>query len=41
MPLLILAKLDEKEIRRLAERVAPEKGWGTVRVSQEVKDCCG
>ena len=40
MPLLILAKLDEKEIRGLAERVAPDMGWDAARISQEVKDCC-
>ncbi|MBI3901741.1 MAG: glycerol-3-phosphate dehydrogenase/oxidase [Nitrosomonadales bacterium] len=36
MPLLILAKLNESELRRLAEMVAPELGWDEATLNQEV-----
>ncbi len=39
MPLLILAKLNTAEIRRLAELVAPALGWDADRVTQEVEAC--
>ena len=37
MPLLILAKLDVAEMRKLAELVAPVLGWDAQRVAQEVQ----
>jgi glycerol-3-phosphate dehydrogenase len=39
MPLLILARLDPAEVRRLAELVAPEMGWDADRIAQEVEAC--
>ncbi|MFH0934453.1 MAG: glycerol-3-phosphate dehydrogenase C-terminal domain-containing protein, partial [Pseudomonadota bacterium] len=39
MPLLILAKLDEQDLRRLAELVAPQLGWDADRVAREVEAC--
>lgn len=39
MPLLILAKLDVNELRRLAEFVAPLLGWDAERVEREVEAC--
>jgi glycerol-3-phosphate dehydrogenase len=40
MPLLILAKLNAAEIRKLAELVAPVLGWDSDRILQEVEACC-
>ncbi|MFZ3017465.1 MAG: glycerol-3-phosphate dehydrogenase/oxidase [Gallionella sp.] len=39
MPLLILARLDEDELRRLAVLVAPVLGWNEERIAQEVVAC--
>ncbi len=39
MPLLILAKLDGKALRRLAETVAVVMGWDEVEISREVEVC--
>jgi glycerol-3-phosphate dehydrogenase len=39
MPLLILAKLDAPDLRRLAELVAPQLGWDADRVAHEVEAC--
>ena len=36
MPLLILAKLDEQALRRIAENIAPLMGWDEARVTAEV-----
>lgn len=40
LPLLILAHLDEVEVRKLAGLVAPELGWDAERVAREVDACC-
>lgn len=37
MPLSILARLDSQNLRRLADRVAPELGWDSDRISREVE----
>jgi glycerol-3-phosphate dehydrogenase len=39
MPLMILARLSEAEIRHLAELVAPAMGWDEDRVTQEAEAC--
>ena len=39
MPLLILAKLDESALRRLAEVVAVVMGWNDAAVNQEIEAC--
>ncbi len=39
MPLLILAKLTESDLLRIAELVAPVMGWGQDRVKYEVETC--
>lgn len=39
IPLLILARLDEDELRRLAVLVAPVLGWDEERIAQEVVQC--
>ena len=39
MPLLILAKLGESDLRRSAELVAPVLGWDAGRVVQEIEAC--
>jgi len=39
MPLLILAKLTESDLVRIAELVAPVMGWGQDRVKYEVETC--
>ncbi len=39
MPLLILAKLDESVLRRLAEAVAPAMGWDEAAINREIKAC--
>ena len=39
MPLMILTRLSEAEIRHLAELVAPAMGWDDDRVTQEVEAC--
>lgn len=39
LPLLILARLDDDELRSLAVRVAPVLGWDAERVAQEVSLC--
>jgi glycerol-3-phosphate dehydrogenase len=39
MPLLILARLGEEELRRLAVLVAPELGWDEERIAREVVAC--
>jgi glycerol-3-phosphate dehydrogenase len=39
MPLLILAKVDENLLRRIAASVAPVLGWDEARVNREVSSC--
>jgi glycerol-3-phosphate dehydrogenase len=39
MPLLILAKLDETALRRIAETVAPVMGWDEAAVAREIEGC--
>jgi len=39
LPLLILARLCEDDLRRLAELVAPEMGWDEERIVREVEVC--
>jgi glycerol-3-phosphate dehydrogenase len=39
MPLLILARLGEEELRRLAVLVAPVLGWDEERIAREVVAC--
>ena len=39
LPLLILARLDESEIRRLARMVAPVLGWDETAIGREVERC--
>ena len=39
MPLLILAKLDESALRRLAETVAAAMGWDETTMNREVETC--
>jgi len=39
MPLLILAKLGESTLRRIAESVAPAMGWDAADISREVASC--
>lgn len=39
MPLLILAKLDENALRRLAEAVAPAMGWDEAAIDREIEAC--
>ncbi|WP_435627434.1 glycerol-3-phosphate dehydrogenase/oxidase [Candidatus Ferrigenium straubiae] len=39
LPLLILTRLNESDLRRLAELVAPVLGWDAGRVAQEVEAC--
>lgn len=39
VPLLILARLDAAELRRLAGLVAPGLGWDEVAIEQEVRAC--
>ena len=39
LPLLILARLGESDLRRLAELVAPALGWDAGRIAQEVEGC--
>jgi glycerol-3-phosphate dehydrogenase len=39
LPLLILTRLDESDLQRLAELVAPALGWDAGRVAQEVGAC--
>jgi glycerol-3-phosphate dehydrogenase len=39
MPLLILAKLSEIPLRRLAETVAPVMGWDEAAINREVASC--
>ena len=39
MPLMILARLSEAEVRHLAELVAPAMGWDEDRVTQEAEAC--
>jgi glycerol-3-phosphate dehydrogenase len=41
LPLLILARLDEIELRRLAVLVASELGWDAERIEREVAACKG
>ena len=40
MPLLILAKLDESVLRRLAETVAAAMDWNQTTIDREVAKCC-
>jgi glycerol-3-phosphate dehydrogenase len=40
MPLLILAKLNENTLRRIAEIVAAVMGWDESVISREVASCC-
>ncbi|MDH4215711.1 MAG: glycerol-3-phosphate dehydrogenase/oxidase [Gallionella sp.] len=39
MPLLILAKLDEDVLRRLARAVAPAMGWDDAAMNREIEAC--
>jgi glycerol-3-phosphate dehydrogenase len=39
MPLLILAKLDEKTLRRIAETVAATMGWDEAAIASEIEAC--
>jgi len=39
MPLLILAKLDESALRRLAETVAAAMGWDEAAMNREIEAC--
>jgi len=39
MPLLILARLDESDLRRIAEMIAAATGWDACRVVQEIEAC--
>ncbi len=39
MPLLILAKLGDGTLRRLAETVAPAMGWNEAAVNREIEAC--
>jgi glycerol-3-phosphate dehydrogenase len=39
LPLLILARLNESDLRRLAELVAPALGWDASRIAQEIEVC--
>jgi len=39
IPLLILAKLDKNELRRLAEMVAPIWGWDEATIVLEIENC--
>jgi glycerol-3-phosphate dehydrogenase len=39
MPLLILVKLDDDELRRLAEMIAPEMGWNEAAIKREIGAC--
>lgn len=39
LPLLILARLDESDLCRLADLVAPLLGWSETRVAQEIEAC--
>jgi len=40
MPLRILAKLDENDLRRLAAAVAAAMGWDEDAMSREIEICC-
>ncbi|EIC30633.1 glycerol-3-phosphate dehydrogenase [Methylomicrobium album BG8] len=40
LPLLILAKLAPKEVRRIAETIAPVLGWDQERIEAELKAIC-
>ncbi|HEY5995150.1 MAG TPA: glycerol-3-phosphate dehydrogenase/oxidase [Gallionellaceae bacterium] len=39
LPLLILSRLGEKELRQMAERVAPVLGWDQARIARETSNC--
>jgi glycerol-3-phosphate dehydrogenase len=39
MPMLILARLDESDLRRLAELVAPALDWDAGRIAHEIEGC--
>jgi len=39
MPLLILAKLPEIDLRRIAVTVAPVMGWDDAAIDREIEDC--
>ena len=39
MPLLILAKLDERGLRRIAASVATDMGWDEAMLDQEIESC--
>ena len=39
MPLLILAKLDESALRRIAETVAAAMGWDETATNREIVTC--
>ena len=39
MPLLILAKMNVAELRRIAELLSPLLGWDANRMTQEVEAC--
>lgn len=39
MPLLILARLTETELRQLAEMVAPAMGWDEAAITREIASC--
>lgn len=40
MPLLILATLDQSELQRLAEMIAPAMGWDAAMIKHEIETCC-
>jgi len=39
MPLLIMARLGEEELRRIAAMVASEMGWDEAKIKQEIEFC--
>jgi len=41
LPLLILARLGESDLRRLAELVAPALGWDAAAINREIEACRG
>ena len=41
MPLLILARLADGTLRRIAETVAPVMGWDEAAIDREIEACRG
>ena len=39
MPLLILARLDESDLRRIAEMIAAAMGWDEAAIASEIESC--